>query len=229
MTFFYESIRKGLLQLHTPIVSRKGKALPMAKKIRYTIFTLVISRGYSRPTVMRGSCFMINIFKKFKVRTKIEYQVDEYINWKATKSVLSAQQHRQILDLFLARFKYKNIEDVTLEDTETFRVESIKMGAIHSSVKSMQAIRCFLRYHKDQIKINPEMVQDHSVDLLPVHRTAIVVPMKEKKLGRPAQVEFMKKVKYMRDVQGLKFRTIALEMNRHVSQIHYWYTYKLEG
>lgn len=228
LTSLYTIVIKKLLQLHTPIVSRKGKALPMAKEIRYTTLTLVISRGYSRPSVMRGPCFMFNIFNLFKVRTKIEYQVDEYINWKATKSSLSAQEHRKILDLFLASFKYKDIKEITLKQVEKFRIDTLQTKAVYSSMKAMQAVRCFLRYHSKHIDINPEAVQDNNIDLSLVTRSAIIITMTEKKLGRPPQIELIKKVKHLRDVQGLKFRTIAAEMNRGVSQIHVWYKYPLK-
>lgn len=198
----------------------------MATKKDIIILTLVISHESAKPTVRRGFCRMW-----FTVKTKIKYQVEEYVNWKSKSSSLIAKDHKEILDRFIELFKYKEITEIKLEDVQFFRDEIQNTKSQYTATKSMIAIRSFLHYYRirKQISIEYKSITNEGVVWLlsRVEEKDILQPMKDKKVGRPPHIALIKQVKVLRDEGKLSFRAIALVLKKDVSQIHVWYKYQL--
>lgn len=206
-----------------PIVSAR-KELPIARRKGIITLTLVISRSSERLPVTRKSFVMF----LFKVKTKLQYQLEEYIEWKSRFSTRSASEHKEVILNFIEKFKFKDTKEITIDIIKEFRSELTRSTTHFSTMKAMQALRCFLRYYKKQVDFNPEAIQDEQIIDLPiVEESAIVVPMKEKLLGRPPKVALIKAVKELRNVKKMSFRAIAKELKKDVSQVHVWYKYDI--
>ncbi len=199
----------------------------MVSKKGIITLTLVISHELAKPTVRRGFSFM---FTLFKVKTKLQYQLEEYIEWKSRFSIISAKQHKEVLLDFIKRFNYKDIQEVTLDIIKQFRKEMLQKTTNFTTQKAMQALRCFLRYHKKQVDFNPEIIGDEGIiDLPNVDQSAKIIPMiKEKKLGRPVKnTELIRTVKRLKDIEKLTYRKIAMVVDRDVSYVYRMYHFDL--
>lgn len=168
----------------------------------------------------------------FQVKTKIQYQLEEYIEWKSRFSTRSASDHKEVLVYFIKKFKYKDIKEVDLNIIKQFRLELTNTSSRYTTHKAMQALRCFSRYYKKQISYNPESIKDDQIVEIPTNLPVVegsdsIKPMKDKLLGRPPKVALIKAVKELRDDKKMSFRAIARELNKDVSQVYVWYKYEI--
>jgi hypothetical protein len=223
LTFFKKRVVSFLLKLNIPTVPIKG-VLPVAKKKGIITLTLVISRVSGKPVVTRGLFVMLEMFK---VKTKIQLQVEEYLQWKSTFSIYTAKGHREVLTEFVKKYNYKTLSDVVLDDIRDYHQSaSSRFGA----VKSMEAIRGFLSYfyRQKQHKIDPKQVTNQGVaELREVEESDSIITMRRPKRGRPLKIELIKQVKRLRDNEKLEFRQIGRALGKDVSQVYVWYKFKL--
>lgn len=201
----------------------------MATKKGIITLTLVISRAPTKPTVIRGLYVMWNIFK---VRTKLKYQIDEYIIWKSSKSTYVANDQREILKQFIKPLKCISVSEIQPSDIDDFYKKILGLQTTFSRIKSMRAIRGFMAYFymKKQHNINPKQITDYGIykpSLQNVAKNDILEPVMRKKVGRPRDIAFSKKVKTLRDKGGLSFRAIARAENTNPGNIHRAYHYDL--
>ncbi len=211
-----------------PHCPQKG-ALPVANKKGIITLTLVISRAPRRPTVMRGS-FMFGLFK---IKTKLQYEIDEYIVYKASKSVFVAEQHKKVLENFTKKMTYKNVSEILLADIQNFYSKVRETTTPFTAINSMQAIRGFMAYFymKKQHNINPKQITNTGVNewgLQNVLKNDILLPMIKRRVGRPTNIAFIKKVKRLVDKEGMSLRAIARAENQVPSNIHRVYHYNLD-
>lgn len=169
------------------------------------------------------------MWKIFKLKTKLQYEVDEYIVWKASKSVFTSQQHEEILKSFIKPLKYISIAEICLEDISNFHKSFLSTP--YGRIKAMQAVRGFMAYFymKKQHNINPKQITDIGIKIfLPsVHKNVILEPMIKPKVGRPPNIAFIKEIKHLVDKGGLGIREIARAKKRTPSNIHRAYHYNL--
>lgn len=184
--------------------------------------TLVVSRS---PVVTRGTFVMW----LFKVKTQFQLQIEEYINWKSRYSTYAAKAHSEVLKDFCRKFHYKNVSEVLLSDIQNFYEDVSTNKTTFSAVKAMEAIRAFMRYFKTLHKINPKQITNKGIiQLQAVDRNDSIQAMSIKRPGRPfGNVELIKKVKRLRDKEGISFRKIGLVVNRDVSYVWRMYYYDL--
>ncbi len=178
--------------------------LPEGKR-RLSI-TLVISREVATARIYYMS------FLFFKVKTRFELQIEEYLAWKAKFSEYSANAHKEVLDQFKLFKKFKDITEVSLEEIQAFYEELAKTSrSKFSLIKSMEALRNFMRYfwmHK-QHKVHPKHITNQGVKLqIVAENVKIPVMIPKRGPGRPPNVAFIKEVKDLVD-RGLGIRAIA--------------------
>lgn len=160
----------------------------------------------------------------FKEKTKIEYQLEEYIEWKSARCMF---QGAQILSDFVYAFKYVDVKDITYDDLYTYKEKvQEKEVSMHTIELQLKTIRCFLRYFKARKYpvINPEWVQ---IDF--VVEDGTIENMKEikrEKVGRPVNEEAVKQVRFLKDKGGLSLNAIARAWQVDLAQVSRWYNYK---
>lgn len=169
----------------------------MGPKRGIIILTLVISRVSLSPTNSTwGFCIMrLNIFR---VKTKLELQIEEYLTWKVRNAPLLSVRQGEILRTFGEKFKYKSVEEIKIEDVKKFFTEILNFVP----GQRMKALREFLRFHKRIHDIDFNVIGDNGVFLQVVAQSVIIPTMKIRKFGRPYKdVDLIKAVKKLRDTQ----------------------------
>lgn len=210
-----------------PIVSGK-RALPMDFKLGIITLTLVISHEFIKPTVMRG-LFMWNVFK---VKTKLECQVEEYIFWKSKFSVYIAEQQRTILRDFICTLKCKDIAEVSLDAIENYHKNL--QTTTYGKIAVMTAIRCFIRFchQKKLINIKAHLITNTGISKLQyVGSNDTIEVMNTRKRGRPMDIALVKRVYRLREESGEPkppFRTIALIVKKDLKSTYRLYKYAKE-
>lgn len=179
-------------------------------------FTLLISTHLSKPEIY--------MFKFFSIKTKLQMQVEEYIAYKARSAPHIAADHKEILREFISFVTYKTITEITITDVETYYIHISRQNTPYTSVRKMQCIRAFLRYHKHDTAIRPDDVTNTGVECVgekPVEEPLILL-----RKGRPRDVELANKVKRLRDIEHLSFRAIAKALNKDVKNVYLMYKHK---
>lgn len=216
------------IQLNIPTVPKRG-VLPVARKRGILTLTLVISRELPRPTVRRGFYVMWTIFR---VKTKLETQIEEYVGWKAKFSEYKAKEHKDyLLTLRMSLPNRKEIREILLNDLQDFHDQISKLNTPYTSMSHMKAVRGFFSYYwsKKQHAINPKLITDEGIlELKPVVENDIVPLMIKRKPGRPKDIVFIKKVKTLRDQGHLSFRAIARAENTNPGNVHRAYHYDIK-
>lgn len=206
LTYVKKGIVSGLLKVNKPVASKK-RVLPTGSTKGIIALTLVISRVPDDPAVRRGICRMWNFFK---VKTKLEIQVEEYIEFKAKTSPYIADDQKEIINYFIKGLRYKEVAEIKLEDLDTHHIKLQSESSPYTTVKAMQALRAFMRHHKRQTDIKPDEITNQGVTLNNVAKNDIIQPMiRKKRVGRPLNVAFIKEVKIMKDKAKLGFQEIA--------------------
>lgn len=181
----------------------------MDRKRGKITLTLVYERESESPSVRRRAFVMFKLF----IKSKIQVQIEEYLEWKARFSTSSAVSQEEILKKFLSQFKHIDISEITLDEIQAFFNQETTN---FTKARSMQALRGFMGYFwaNKLHNINPKQITDLGiVKLPPVAKYAKIEPMIKRKVGRPPNVPFIKEVKKLKDQGGLGFRAIARAKN----------------
>lgn len=223
LTFLFKRVKHLVLQINTLVVPKKG-VLPTAKKGILTL-TLVMSRESARPAVTRGLCVM-NL-KFFKIKTKIQLQVEAYIAWKKSKGVTVSDT---IID-FIKYARKENIESINPRNIQNYYL-SIKdvVEGKYFLQQAMKDIRVMFRWFKARKfhVIDPNIIGDKGLTF-ELEDDILDSIMEEKpRIGRPPKVALINKVKSLRNINKLSFREIARVIRKDVSQVHVWYYYNLQ-
>lgn len=200
-----------------------------AKKGIITL-TLVISRGSESSTVRRGAFVMFNIFK---VKTKFQLQVEEYVEFKGRSSPFIAEDQEKVLRDFMKEVQHTNISEVTLTDLEAY-YSRISRGSTQWRIEeAMKALRAFMRFHRRYTSIQAWQITGSGIKqkrprLQSVVENVIIPQMtKRKKVGRPPNVAFIKEIKDLVDKRGLGIRAIARAKMMNPGNISRAYNYDL--
>lgn len=222
LTYIKICVRYFILKLNIPIGLLTG-VLSLGQKRGIMTLTLVISRESARPTVTRGFCVMD--LKFFRVKTKIQVQVEEYIAWKKSRGVNVSET----LSEFIKYIQKEDIEAIRPEDIQRYyyRLKEIE-NAKYFIMLAMKDIRVMLRWFKARKHnvMDPDMIGNKGLTF-DLENAMIDDTMQIKKTGRPPKVALIKKVKSLRDINKLSFREIARVIKKDVSQVHVWYYYDL--
>lgn len=215
----------ALVKINRPIVSGR-KVLPMGARKGIITLTLVISRESKSSTVRRGAFVMFNIFK---IKTELELQIEEYVAHKAKTSLFISRDQKKVLMDLMKEVKHKTISEISLQELEAYHNKLLRETTQYTSIKGMEAIRAFIRYHKHRTDIKPYQVTNTGiVELQSVVENVIIPQMKRKRTGRPyADVELIKKIKRLKDKEELSFRKIGFAVGKDVSHVHRMYRYNL--
>jgi hypothetical protein len=210
------------IQLNKPVVF-EGRVLPMGPRLGIISLTLVVERVSKGSTVTRGPFVMIF----FKIKTKLQYQIEEYISYKEKFSYWSALEHKKVLNDFVSRFNYTNISQIIIGDIQEV-YNDIRINATpYTAKKFMQAMRGFFRYfHANKVEcLNPRLLEDGGViNLTDVGNSVIIPMMKRQKPGKRVNEELVRKVKFLKDQGNLSFRQIAKALRKDVKNVYTWYS-----
>lgn len=166
---------------------------------------------------------MINFFQK----NKIEYQIEEYIEWKQEK------EHFPDLDTLKSFLKFcakKDIRDIREVDVQNYyRYLDKKINTAFQMSCAMKEIRRMFRYFKARKYdvVNPNLVYEHRILIVPTESDTMD-GMKMLKVGRPPHIEDIRKIKTLRDKAKLSFREISRALGKDVKNIYYQYNYSEE-
>lgn len=155
-------------------------------------------------------------FKLFYVeKPKIYSQLEEYTLWKKSRQLYSNERVREFI-VFVNR---EHIGEITLQDIIAYRNRLVaSQNGLFEVISSLKDIRAFLRYFKARkhICIDPNFVQ---IDL--VERNSILhdMPTFKRRVGRPLNIEFITKVKKMRET-GMTYRSIAKEVKQNPGRVY---------
>jgi len=235
LTYIKSILNSLVLQLNTPIVLNYRGVLPMASRKGIITLTLTVERKFyceksKSLMVTRGAFVMFNIFR---VKTKIQLQCEEYITWKASpgggNSPFIARDQDEILKAFIKFVNKSSLSEVSLEQIEAYHTKIKREMTPYTTIDHMKAIRAFIRFHKRDTDLEAEEVTNQGVvELQDVGKSDIVVPMKRAKLGRPMNVELVKKVKRLRDKENLSYRQISRALGKNLKSVYLMYHYKFE-
>lgn len=223
LTYIKICVRYFILKFNKPIVPLAG-ALPMELKKSIITLTLVISRESISPKVTLGT-YMFNFFR---IKTKLELQVEEYVNYKAKTSPFIAVDQKEILTAFVKDLKHSNVSEITLDNLDAYHKKLITETTQYATIRSMQAIRAFMRCYRKQTQIKPDIITNQGVKLQNVEENAIIKSMIRKRIGRPyGDIELIKKIKRLKDKEDVPFRKIGLIVGKDVSHVYRMYRYNL--
>lgn len=184
---------------------------------------------FSKYPLVGYFCFM---FEFFRIKTKIELQLQDYILWKNRYSPEIATNHREILCKFLKYIKYKNLVDITLDDLDIYHKHCLNTNnGAYATIQTMEAIRGFFSYYwtSRQHNIKPKQITNKGIIYLQyVEESVNVSVMNTIKRGRPLKIALIEQVKRLRDNEHLSFRAIAKAMGKDVSQVYVWYKFDLQ-
>lgn len=131
----------------------------------------------------------------------------------------------QILLEFTRSVGKPRIEDITLEDIKLYYKAVIDpMDSRFYREETMKKVRKFFREHRSKKCLRASEIRDNPFDC--VVKSAIMEPMKkeiEKKMGRPPNIEMIRKVKVMREDLKLSFRKIGAAVGKDSKQAFMWY------
>lgn len=217
LTIIKDMLNSLLLQINVVV-----KDLRRESKKRRTIITLVISREFIRkPRVF----FMFHLFK---IKTKIQVQLEEYIKHKQESSPFIAEDQEEILTKFIRFICRSNVSEVTPEDIDSYNNKMLREYTPYSSIKIMQTIRAFIRFHKTDSNIIPNKITNTGIDdLQAVGKKVYEVPLSRPKLGRPFNTLLAKKIKSLRDNEHLSFRAIGKALDKDVKNVYRMYKHKV--
>lgn len=178
-----------------------------------------------RPTFMRSKPNMFNIFR---VKTKIEIQVEEYVRFKSETAPFIAKDHKSILGDFLKQTSNKKVSEITLEELHIYHQKIRLNMTAFTCVKHMRAIRGFIRFHKNDTEIGfKSITNDGIVISRGVGKKTVPLPDIRPKLGRPLNIELVKKIKRLRNNEKLSFRAIGKALGKDVKNVYRMYKYEI--
>lgn len=225
LTFLRKVVVFTILKVNKPIVPQRG-VLPVASKKGIITLTLVISRMSIKPAVTRG--FYVIMFNIFRVKTKLQLQLEEYIEFKSKSSPFIAKDHQELLRAFIKEVHHTNINEITPEEIEAHHKRMLSQKTQYLTVKTMQAIRALMRFHKHDTNIVADDISNTGMaDMQNVGKNVPIPPITRPKRGRPMNVELVKKVKILKDKGGLSYRQISKAIGKDVKNVYLMYNYDI--
>ncbi len=199
-----------LLQLNNPA---RGKIT----------LTLVIARNYPI-----NANVLVSMFNFFKIKSKLEVQLEEYIKFKAKYSPFIARDQEAVLKIFIKEMGHLTLTEITPEQIEEYYISAkTKMTKFNAS-QAMKAVRAFIRFNKHDTEIIADKITDNGIiSLQSVERKLIPPPEIKPKLGRTMNIELVKKVKRLRDNEHLSYRAIGKAIGKDVSHVYLMYKYDI--
>ncbi len=168
-------------------------------------------------------CFMFKLF--YVEKKKIQIQFEEYASWKTKVSSFSRDKER--VERFIKFIERDDIRHITIQDIIAYRnhLRSDEHG-IYEVLEHMKAIRGFLRYFKARkyIYLDPNLAQ---IDIKEKNGILHDMPEFKRRIGRPANIELIKKVKELRN-SGLTYREIGKIVKHNPGRVHRAANYILE-
>lgn len=166
--------------------------------------------------------FRNTIMKFFRIKkTKLRYQIEEYIVWKSRMALLPESKQRDLHQLDKVS-KKSDIKDVTHEDLELYREFLLKEYNGHFAIISgMKEIRCMLRYfHSRKYECLPPdtisnegfiLINESTEDIIE-NMKEIIADKKEKNKGGRGKVEIVRNtaIATLRKVDSDMFTTYSL-------------------
>lgn len=177
---------------------------------------------------------MIDFLYKAMNRSPIHLQLNSFFEWKAAfcPDVL---EHKERLTLFVKTMKVEDACDIQHEQVTSYLNNLKSKHTAYVVMSHMKTIRSFLNYsyRRGYRCINPKLIRiKENGDIMVLKNVGenarMVLPNMQKPLGRPANVEYIEKVKLLKDQAKLSFRQIAKAINKDVSQVYVWYTYPMD-
>lgn len=167
-------------------------------------------------------------FNIFRVKTKIQIQLEEYVRFKATTSPFIAEDQNLLLKDFIKEIGNLSLDEITAENIEDYHTKIKNSLSGYKVILTMQAIRSFIRFHKHDTNLLADKITNTGIDDLgDVGKIIPVVPTVRPKIGRPMNLALVKKVKRLRDNEKLSFRAISKALNKDVKNIHIMYNYDI--
>ncbi len=149
--------------------------------------------------------------------------------WKKKEIINQIEKYgkdTQILLDFAISTGKDSLDQITLEDIKA-RYEAVLASSTPYTAQShMKALRKLFFYYRGGNILHWREITD--TPLSSVVENASVQVMKEKKKetrGRPANLEMIKKVKFLIDKGGLTMRAVSRAEGIDVKTVHSWYNY----
>lgn len=129
---------------------------------------------------------------------------------------------------FAKYFKKKQLEDISLEDIKQYYTDVVEpLNSLHARNAAMKAIRKLFREYRGENILKADLISDNPLNS--VEFIATIVPMKKevkRGVGRPMDIEAIKKTVQLKDEVGLSLREIGrvVKKGRVVdhSQVYKW-------
>jgi arsenate reductase-like glutaredoxin family protein len=165
------------------------------------------------------------MFTIFKVKTKLQYQVEDYLRHKKERGV----DVSDTIVTFVDYVKKCAVEEILPDDIQNFYLHlKEKENTKYFISQNMKDVRVMFRWFKARKHnvVEPDIIGEEG--LTNANINAIMEQMEAKvRIGRPPKVELIKKVKSLRDTNKLSYREIARVLRKDVSQVYVWYKYDL--
>lgn len=167
--------------------------------------------------------------KFLSIKTKLQYQVEEYIAWKKERGI-DVTTWGTISKFTEFNFAKKSIEEITPEDIQKYYEHIITTENTKYFIQlGMKDVRVMFRWFKARKYkvVEPDLIGEEGLTIK--SENAIIEDMTAmKRMGRPPKTKLIEKVKSLRDINKLSFREIARVVKKDVSQVHVWYYYDLK-
>lgn len=168
------------------------------------------------------------MFNIFRIKNRINIQIEEYVDFKSKKSKFIAQRQKIEIDKFIDSVGCKTVGEITGSHISQYHGILVRENSRFFSIQAMQAIRAFIRFHKNDTDLIADCITDYGIiNMKNVGRKVIEIPQVVKKLGRPKNVELAKRIKRLRDNEKLSFRAISKALGKDVKNIHTMYKYDI--
>jgi hypothetical protein len=150
-----------------------------------------------------------------------------FIKSELRKDIDRYKKDKEILVEFARSVRKPRKEDITLEDIKAFYEAVVApKNSLHERNKHMKAIRKFFKYHRGENVLKWQVIHDDPLQY--VGKIDILPLMKEEKKrprGRPADLEMIKKIKFLIDEGGMTMRGIARAEGIDPKNVHRMYHY----
>lgn len=176
----------------------------------------------------------MRIFSVFKKETTpLGEQIRSYIEW-ASAMYVTAYGRKYVLEDFEAfcnKRKKNCISEVSTFDIEDYFKEVVSDRVCWKKLKAAESLRALLRFCRSKRIpcVHENFVYITHKDEVVFHYGIIDRNMPKKIwIGRPPNIDRIKKIKRMKDVGRLSFREIARAEKRDVQSVHRMYHYNID-
>lgn len=164
------------------------------------------------------------MFRLFKPQRQLYFEIDEYLEWKATRSLIG--DRKPLLMKFAKHCKKEELGKITFSDLKKFlgSIEEIITPFSYLTVASV--IKGFFTYYQARGRecLCPECIYLRDDKVILLEKNAIIKHMKVKTPGRPKDWEMIQRVMKFRKAE-MSFPEISRAMKKDIKQVYRWYTY----